>query len=79
MANLGKTERSPGLLYVVFSRVRRFTCVVVDGGLTWDCSTSKITSSKKFCERVDYENEVLIPKSLETERRFNGSTMDIDI
>ena len=79
VANLGKTERSPGLSYVVFSRVRRFTCVAVDGGLTWDRLTSKITSGKKFRERVDYEKEVLIPKSLETESRYNGSTMEIDI
>ena len=79
VANLGKTERSPGLSYVVFSCVRCFICVAVDDDLTWDCLTSKITSSKKFCKRVDYEKEVLIPKSLEIERRYNDSIMEMYI
>ena len=61
---------SSGLSYVVFSRVRRFSDIAIDGGLTFDRLTTKITSKQKFRERVKYEKEVLITKSTETERRY---------
>ena len=70
VATLGKTEMSSGLSYVVFSRVRRFSDIAIDGGLTFDRLTTKITSKQKFRERVKYEKEVLITKSTETERRY---------
>ena len=70
VATLGKTEMSSGLSYVVFSPVRRFSDIAIDGGLTFDRLTTKITSKQKFRERVKYEKEVLITKSTETERRY---------
>ena len=36
VATLGKSEMSSGLSYVVFSRVRLFLDIAIDGGLTWD-------------------------------------------
>ena len=70
VATLGKSEMSSGLSYVVFSRVRRFSDIAIDCGLTWDRLTSKISSKKKFRERVEYEKEILVTKSIATEIRY---------
>ena len=73
VATLGKSEMSSGLSYVVFSRVRRFSNIAIECGLTWDRLTTKITSKKKFLERVKYEKDVLVIKSMETERRYHAN------
>ena len=64
---------SSGLSYVVFSAVRRFSDIATDSGLTWDRLTTKLTSKKKFLERVKYEKEVLVIKFIQTERCYNAN------
>ena len=34
-STLGTLEQADGLTYVVFSRVRKFDDIAVDGGITW--------------------------------------------
>ena len=60
---------SSGLSYGVFSLVQRFSDIAIDGGLTFERLTRKITSNKKFKERVQYEKAILQFKSTETESR----------
>ena len=64
---------SSGLSYVVFSLVRRFSDIAIDGGLKFERLTRKITSNKKFKERVQYEKAILLFKSTETESRYNDN------
>lgn len=35
VGTLGTLEKADGLTYVVFSRVRKFDDIAVDGGITW--------------------------------------------
>ena len=51
LANLGLNEPSSGLAYVVFSRVRRFKDIAIEGGLCWDRLTNKINLKTDFKER----------------------------
>ena len=69
LANLGINEPSSGLAYVVFSRVRRFKDIAIEGGLCWDRLTNKINLKNDFRERRKYEMEVLLPKSALTLQR----------
>ena len=70
VANLGKSEKSPGLSYVFFSRLRKFSNLLIDGGLTFDCLTNKILSNKRFKDRVKYKWQVLEVKTRLTKAQY---------
>ena len=70
LANLGITETSSGLSYVVFSRLRRFKDIAIEGGLCVDRLTNKINLKSEFKERRKYKMEVLLPISALTLQRY---------
>ena len=75
IANLGKSEKSPGLSYMVFSRMQKFSKLLIERGLTLDCLTNNILSNKRFKDRVKYEQKLLeVNDKLTTEQYFTMSS-----
>jgi len=70
VGNLGLLERSNGSTYVIFSRVRRFKDLAIDGGLSFSRLTKKIGSSTSFKYRVLMEQELLSTKHSESVLKF---------
>ena len=59
VGELGENERSDGLTYVIFSRVRRFDDVAIDGGMTFARITRKIRDRNSFQRRLESEKNIL--------------------
>ena len=70
VGTLGTLEKSNGLTYVIFSRVRRFKNIAIDGGLTYSRLSNRIGSSVSFKYRVSMEKKLLQPKHLKTVIKF---------
>ena len=66
VGNLGTQERSDGLSYVIFSRVHKFDDVAIDGGMTWEHITKKISNRVSFQKRKEMERTLLKAKIEET-------------
>ena len=61
VGDIGVTEKSDGLTYVLFSRVRKFSDVGIDGGLTYARLTRKIKTRVSLQRRILFEESVLKP------------------
>ena len=70
VATLGRLERSNGLTYVIFSRVRRFKDIAIDGGLCFTRLATRIGSATSFKYRVQMEKELLEVKHSDTVLKF---------
>ena len=61
VGDVGVNEKNDGLTYVLFSRVRKFSDVGIDGGLTYARLTRKIKNRVSMQRRILFEEEVLKP------------------
>ena len=66
VGELGGNERSDGMTYVIFSRVRKFSDVAIDGGLTYARLTRKISDRASFLRRLHAEKTILERKVIST-------------
>ena len=66
VGTLGTLEKADGLTYVVFSRVRKFDDIAVDGGITWQRLNTRINTRKTFLVRKDMEKQLLESKVEDT-------------
>ena len=62
VGTLGTLEKADGLTYVVFSRVRKFDDIAVDGGITWQRLNTRINTRKTFLVRKEMEKQLLESK-----------------
>ena len=79
VGNLGTQERSDGLTYVIFSRVRKFDDVAIDGGMTWQRITKKISDRVSFQKRKQMERILLKAKIEDTLLKYQDLFGDLPV
>ena len=77
VGNLGTLERSDGLTYVIFSRVRRFDDIAIDGGMTWQRISTKISNRVSFQKRKQMERVLLKAKIDDTLLKYEELFGDV--
>ena len=58
IGELGGNERSDGMTYVIFSRVRKFSDVAIDDGLTYARLTRKVSDRASLLRRLHADKSV---------------------